>query len=171
MAFGKSKSEEMVYNEAPKTKNSCTLISSGTTISGEIVSSCDMCIEGEVKGNIEIDGRLIVASGGRVLSESLRCRNAEITGSLEGPVTVYEVLQIRSGGVVTGEIAVTELLIEQGGSFNGTCRKLKPEEMPGRGEAATTEATRPKPVQATASPKKPDAPVNGKSVDMGSLPV
>jgi cytoskeletal protein CcmA (bactofilin family) len=160
MAFGKSKTtEQPAGTPAPAGKTTRTLISNGSRISGKIVSSCDMCVEGEVKGVIEIDGRLIVAPGGQVFSESLSCRNAEISGSVEGPLTVYEVLKIRLGGVVKGDIAVADLLIEQGGSFDGTCRKLKGEELHPRKETGGAEHARPKPTadakseQAGASPK------------------
>lgn len=130
MAFQKPRTTapEPPRTAAAPAPNHRTLVSSGTKLSGKLDSSCDVCVEGEIEGAIRIDGRLVVAPGGRVVSESLCCRFAEIAGSVEGPLTVTETLQIRSGGVVTGDIAATELLIEQGGSFDGSCRKLKPEE-------------------------------------------
>jgi len=133
MAFQKSKTtattEPPVRTVVTPEQNHRTLVSIGTKISGQIDSSCDVCVEGEIEGTIRIDGRLIVTPDGRVVSESLCCRFAEIAGRVEGPLTVTETLQIRSGGMVTGDIAATELLIEQGGSFDGSCRKLKPEEV------------------------------------------
>jgi cytoskeletal protein CcmA (bactofilin family) len=128
-----------------------------------------MNVEGEVEGVIQIDGCLTVAPGGRVRSESLSCRDARIAGSVEGPLTVYQTLLIASGGAVAGDIAVGELLIEQGGSFDGTCRKLKAEELPSSRVAEPVEASKrhdpaPKPGQ------KPDTAESGKQTREISSP-
>ena len=63
-------------NKTSDTNNaSINLIGNGTTIIGDINSDGDVRIDGTLKGNISISGKLVVGSSGKI-EGSVICQNA-----------------------------------------------------------------------------------------------
>lgn len=124
-----SEVQQRVDSTIPNKRNDFSLVSHGCTANGKFISIGDILIEGSFNGTLDVGQDLIVASTGVIESESVVCRNAQISGVVNGPITVYETLKICQGGVITGDITVADLLVEQGGIFNGSCRRLSPQEI------------------------------------------
>jgi cytoskeletal protein CcmA (bactofilin family) len=98
------------------------LIGAGTTITGDIVSNGDIRINGVLNGNLTaIKGKLFVGETGKITGE-VNCKNADISGSIDGKVVVNELLSLRGSSSITGEISINKLSIEPGSKFNGSCR-------------------------------------------------
>ncbi len=96
------------------------LIGTGTTIDGNITSSGDIRIDGNLKGNLNTKGKVIVGDTGKVFGE-VHCKNFEIEGSLEGKIFVIELLSLRAKSKVLGDISTSKLAIEPGAVFTGKC--------------------------------------------------
>jgi cytoskeletal protein CcmA (bactofilin family) len=96
------------------------LIGTGTTIEGNISSSGDIRIDGNLKGNLRTKGKVILGDTGKVNGE-VYCKNFEIEGSLEGKIFVTELLSLRAKSKVFGDIATSKLAIEPGAYFTGKC--------------------------------------------------
>jgi cytoskeletal protein CcmA (bactofilin family) len=96
------------------------LIATGTRITGDIVSDGDIRIDGEVIGNLETKGRLVIGSSGRMEGE-LRCRSCEISGTHQGSLYISEMLSLKAMSKVTGDIFTGKLSIEPGAYFIGKC--------------------------------------------------
>ncbi|MFV0346890.1 MAG: polymer-forming cytoskeletal protein [Bacteroidales bacterium] len=95
-------------------------IGKGTKIVGDITSSGDFRIDGQVEGNLVIEGRLVVGQEGFVKGQ-VRCKSSEIYGTLEGKFFVTELLSIKSTGKIIGEVSTAKLAIEQGAMLDGKC--------------------------------------------------
>lgn len=132
----------------------CTLICKSTTIKGDIYSEIDVRIEGVLEGNIDTKGTLYVATGGRVVTESAVCCKADISGEISGILTARDILYIRPGGMVMGDIAVADMVVEQGGFFDGTSRKIKPVEQ----SASASGAAKPLPSGKNPLPEPQKVP-------------
>ena len=92
----------------------------GTSIEGEINSDGDMRIDGRLKGNINISGKLVIGENGKVEGE-VRCTNANVSGALEGKVQVVELLSLAASARVMGDVITGKLAVEPGAEFTGSC--------------------------------------------------
>jgi cytoskeletal protein CcmA (bactofilin family) len=96
------------------------LIAKGTRISGDIISDGDVRIDGEVLGNLDTKGRLVIGISGRLEGE-IRCKSCEIAGTQKGSLFITEMLSLKASSSVTGDILTGKLSIEPGAYFAGKC--------------------------------------------------
>lgn len=97
------------------------LLGKGTRITGDVVSEGDIRIDGELNGNLDCSGRVVIGITGRVTGE-VRCKNSEISGYQKGKLDVSEQLSLKSSSKVYGEISTGKLSIEPGAVFTGSCK-------------------------------------------------
>jgi cytoskeletal protein CcmA (bactofilin family) len=101
--------------------NSATLISSGTTLKGDLKSQNDLRIDGTIHGNVYSSAKIIVGPSGFV-EGNIEGANADITGKVTGNITVKELLQLRGESNVNGNISAIKLQIDPTAVFNGKCQ-------------------------------------------------
>ena len=112
------------------------IITAGTTIKGDIVATGDFRLDGMLEGNIQLNGKLVVGDTGTVKG-NIMCQNANIIGSVDGNLSVKELLSLHSTARITGDILINKLSIEPGAVFTGRCRML--DEVRAKQEAESSE--------------------------------
>ncbi|MEP6726160.1 MAG: polymer-forming cytoskeletal protein [Bacteroidota bacterium] len=117
MFKGKSKSE--FFAETSGT-NAASLISAGTTLTGDINSNADLRIDGNLVGNINSTAKVIIGANGTVKGD-INGQQADILGKVTGGVKVKELLQLKGSSVVQGNIQAGKLQVEPTATFNGEC--------------------------------------------------
>jgi len=120
MAFSKKKTETMAITQETPT-NSINSFANGTEITGEIKSSGDIRIDGKLKGNINIKGRLVIGNTG-VVDGEINCSNCDVSGKIVGKVNITELFTLKSTAIVEGEVTTKKLAIEPGAIFTVTCK-------------------------------------------------
>ncbi|HRF99963.1 MAG: polymer-forming cytoskeletal protein [Bacteroidia bacterium] len=100
--------------------SSINLIGNGTSIIGDINSNGDVRIDGNLKGNITISGKLVVGPSGSIEGNVI-CQNADISGEIHGKVTVTELLSLKASAKLLGDIVTGKISIEPNATFTGTC--------------------------------------------------
>ena len=101
------------------TVTSPAVLGKEVTILGEIHSREPLIIEGEVEGTIDVAGHLLtIASNGNVRA-SVKAKEIEVRGSLEGDIDGADKIYIRAGARVIGDIQAHGLVIEDGGFVKG----------------------------------------------------
>jgi cytoskeletal protein CcmA (bactofilin family) len=96
------------------------------TVSGEIRSREPLTIEGEVEGTIDVSGhRLTIAAGGKVRA-NVKARELDVLGSLEGNIGEADVVYIRNGARLLGDIHAHRIVIEDGGVMRGKVDLTRP---------------------------------------------
>ena len=106
------------YNE---TENpTINLISNGTDITGDIKSNGDIRIDGTLTGNLSTRGKVVIGPTGKIKGEVI-CKNSEVSGSIEGKISVSQLLNLKASSKITGDIATSRLAIEPGARFTGNC--------------------------------------------------
>lgn len=108
------------YNENEMTSNNINLIGQGTEITGDVLCSGDLRIDGILSGNITSKGKVVVGETGRIKGE-INCKNSDISGIIEGKITVAELLSLKATAKVMGDITTSKLAIEPGSKFTGYC--------------------------------------------------
>ena len=101
--------------------NTINLLSTGTTINGDITSNSDIRIDGILTGNLSTKGRLVIGESGKIKGE-ISCKNADISGVVEGSIVVAELLTLKATSVISGDIVIGKLAVEPGCKFNGSCK-------------------------------------------------
>lgn len=104
--FGESSSSDNNSDQPNK-------IISGTEITGDIISSTGILIDGEIMGNVSCSGYVKIGSSGKIKG-NLVCVNADIEGSLDGELTIEGLLILRSTARIKGDIETLKLSIEEG---------------------------------------------------------
>ena len=99
-----------------------TLIGVNTRIEGNITFCGGLRIDGEVFGNINCEegqqGTLVISEKARVEGE-VRVGHVVINGTLIGPVSASESLELLSAARVTGDVEYQKIEIQQGAVIEG----------------------------------------------------
>lgn len=99
--------------------NGLNSIVKGTSIEGTLKASSDIRVDGEIKGHLICESKVIIGPEGKITGDVI-CQNAVIEGTFEGNLTVKELLNIRETGNVSGDITTGNIIIQNGGKFNVT---------------------------------------------------
>jgi len=123
------------------------------------ISACErLVVEGTVEAELT-DCRTIEVADSGTFKGSAQVESAEISGRVEGSLTVRERLLIHSSGRVTGTVHYGRIEIEQGGEINGDVKSL--------GAAATAAPARP--LAAPGTPSAPSADDPGMAAAAASV--
>jgi cytoskeletal protein CcmA (bactofilin family) len=114
---------------------SINLISNGTEIIGDIKSTGDIRIDGFLTGNLNIKGKVVIGPTGKISGEVI-CKNSEVSGFIEGKITVEQLLSLKASSTILGDIDTSKLSIEPGAKFSGNCKMIDNEK---RGAASARE--------------------------------
>ena len=104
-------------------KSPINIITDGTIIKGDIVASGDFRLDGKLEGNIQLNGKLVVGDSG-VVNGNVLCQNANVIGTVNGNLSVKELLSLHATARVRGDILINKLSIEPGATFSGKCRMI-----------------------------------------------
>jgi cytoskeletal protein CcmA (bactofilin family) len=116
MFNSKSKSE----NSEENVPASASMIGAGTTLKGDITSNGDLRIDGTLKGNVIGSAKVIIGANG-VVEGDISGQQADIMGKVTGSIRMKELLQLKNGSVVEGNISAAKLQVEPAATFNGQC--------------------------------------------------
>jgi cytoskeletal protein CcmA (bactofilin family) len=101
------------------TTTSPAVLGKQVTILGEIRSREPLIIEGEVEGTIDVAGHLLTIAANGNVRASIKAKEIEVRGSLEGDIDGADKIYIRNGARVIGDIQAHGLVIEDGGFVKG----------------------------------------------------
>ena len=106
-------------------------IAVGVEIVGEIKANGNIRVDGKIKGNLELTGKLVMVETG-IIEGDVICKNASIAGKFDGKISVEETLVLQETACVHGDIITDKLVVENGAIFTGTCN------MDAKGQAAAS---------------------------------
>jgi len=122
-------------------------IGKSVVIKGEISSSEDLYVDGELRGSVQLrDHALTVGPNGKV-EANVTAREIVVHGSLNGNVQASEKIEIRKTGSLLGDLQTARIIIEDGAYFKGSIDILKPGQKPAEPAKASTSAKPPLPAQ------------------------
>jgi len=95
-------------------------LTAGSKIVGNITADSDFRIDGQIEGDLNCSGKVVIGEAGRVKG-TIVCQQAEILGLMEGKITCHQQLSLRVNGKINGDVHTKTLIVEPGALFNGTC--------------------------------------------------
>lgn len=110
--FGRSKSEDGLDVEVTN------IIGKGTTISGNIHTVGNIRIDGEVKGNIETQAKLVLRPDA-VIEGKITAFSAEVAGAVKGNLLIGELVTLKATARIQGDIHAQSSAVEPGAEIDG----------------------------------------------------
>lgn len=96
-------------------------------VKGEIHSREDLSIDGEMEGKLEIgQNRLTIGPNAKVRA-SIRAREVEIYGTVQGNVEASDRIILRKNSRLTGDLKMASVVIEDGAFFKGSIDITQPQ--------------------------------------------
>jgi cytoskeletal protein CcmA (bactofilin family) len=92
----------------------------GTIIKGDIISQADFRLDGELTGNFQTKGKIVIGPAGSVIGDII-CKNADIEGKFTGKIQVLEILNVKNKASIHGEVICGKLSVEPGADFSASC--------------------------------------------------
>jgi cytoskeletal protein CcmA (bactofilin family) len=92
----------------------------GTIIKGDIISQADFRLDGELTGNFQTKGKIVIGPAGSVIGDII-CKNADIEGKYKGKIQVLEILNVKNKASIHGEVICGKLSVEPGADFSASC--------------------------------------------------
>lgn len=110
-------------------ENGFNLIAYGTEITGDISTSGDLRIDGQILGNVSCTAKLVIGESGDIKG-NINCYSGEISGTVLGQIVAKEMLQLNRSASIKGDIEATRFIVEDGASINGRCTTSKSLSLP-----------------------------------------
>ncbi len=102
----------------------------GTKITGKLLFDGTTTIEGEVEGEVIVRGDLIIGEKGTIAGK-ITATFVLIRGKVTAEIQADKGIEIQPPGVLTGDIITQNLVIRDGGIFDGNC-SMKKEQKEGK---------------------------------------
>jgi cytoskeletal protein CcmA (bactofilin family) len=95
------------------------IIGRGTVVRGNLSGSGDVIVEGQVEGTVQLDDRLTIERGGRVLAD-VQLSDLVVHGQMSGDIAASDRVTISASAAVVGDIRAPRVVIEDGARFKGS---------------------------------------------------
>ncbi|HEU4865662.1 MAG TPA: polymer-forming cytoskeletal protein [Actinomycetota bacterium] len=95
-----------------------TIVGQGARLEGTVVSAGSLRIDGQVKGQINAEGDVLLSPQSQVEAD-IRAQNVVVAGRFKGAINVKGRAELARGGRVDGDITSKTLVVEEGGIFQG----------------------------------------------------
>lgn len=104
-----------------------TMIGGGSAFYGDLRVFGGMMIDGDVDGNIEISGNIIVAERARVRG-NITAKSAIISGIVIGDIRAPESIKLMSSSTVIGDVSTRKLHVADKVILHGHCISIADQE-------------------------------------------
>ncbi|MFN2327764.1 MAG: polymer-forming cytoskeletal protein [Chromatocurvus sp.] len=134
------------------------MIGAKVKVTGDIESSEDLLIEGEVNGTVKlVDNELVIGNSGRVQA-NIEAKTIRIEGEVQGDIVGQERVVITTTGNVQGNVSSPRVMLEDGGRFKGSIDMGGPAKGTAAGQQRPTAST-----PAQQQPKSADQAAASKA--------
>ncbi|HSM35639.1 MAG TPA: polymer-forming cytoskeletal protein [Longimicrobiales bacterium] len=94
-------------------------IGASLVIEGDLTSSEDTTIAGEVKGDIAVKEHKLMIAPGATIRGTIVARTVEVQGTVVGTITSDGRVEIGATGSVEGDITAPRLVLAEGATLHG----------------------------------------------------
>jgi cytoskeletal protein CcmA (bactofilin family) len=126
-----------------------TIVGQGAKLEGTVVSAGSLRIDGQVKGQINADGDVMLSPQSQVEAD-IHAQNVVVGGRFKGSIVVKGKAELARGGRVDGNITSKTLTVEEGAIFQG--QSIMDQQPPAQSSAGAPPVAQPQP-KAAASPE------------------
>jgi cytoskeletal protein CcmA (bactofilin family) len=95
-----------------------TVIGQGAKLDGTVVAAGSLRIDGQVKGQINAEGDVMLSSSSQVEAD-IRAQNVSVAGRFKGSIIAKGKAELARGGRVDGNVTCKTLVVEEGAILQG----------------------------------------------------
>lgn len=111
----------MLGKKEINTNNIDTLIGKNTKIQGTVEGIGAIRIDGEVIGDLIIQGNVVIGKEGKILG-NINCNNLLNSGTVKGNATCNEQFRLTNTGSHYGDVNVKTFIVDENAIFEGKCK-------------------------------------------------
>ena len=104
-----------------------TIIGKGSSITGNLRINGFVRLDGDINGNLETDGNIIIGDGARIKGD-VKAKAVIVGGIVVGNILAQESIKLLSNSAVLGDVISRKVQIEDKATFHGHCISIKDEE-------------------------------------------
>ena len=93
--------------------DSTSVLGSALRLRGRVAGRGSLAIEGEVLGDVSVDGAIWVASSASV-EGTVEAESLDVAGRVSGDISIRGLAQIRNGGSLSGTLRCARIAVEPG---------------------------------------------------------
>lgn len=101
-----------------------TIIGHGSAISGDIKVNGFVRVDGDIDGNLETDGNVIIGENARIRGD-VKAKSIIVGGIILGNIQAVESAKVLSEASVIGDIISHKVQIDDSAIFHGHCISIK----------------------------------------------
>ena len=105
-----------------------TIIGKGSSITGNLRINGFVRLDGDINGNLETDGNIIIGDGARIKGD-VKAKAVIVGGIVVGNILAQESIKLLSNSAVLGDVISRKVQIDDKATFNGRCISIKDEEL------------------------------------------
>jgi len=105
-------------------KRNVAAIGPSVTVRGDIASTEELFVDGNVNGKLECSDRLTIGPNGKVQA-GIKAREVVVLGTVTGNMEVEQKLMVRKGGCVVGDVKTAGLIVEDGAHIKGNIDMIR----------------------------------------------
>lgn len=98
-----------------------TLVGQNTKLEGVINASGTIRFDGELIGDLHINGNVIIGESGKIKG-NVSCDNIIISGNVEGNIFCKEQLRLTNTAHLYGNIEIKNFIVDESAVFEGSCK-------------------------------------------------
>ncbi len=99
-----------------------SILARGVRLTGTLETSGVVRVEGEVSGDLRVKGGQVLVAAGGVVEGDVEAALTVVAGEVRGHIVAEELVELKTGGAVHGDITTPRISVEDGGAVNGTLR-------------------------------------------------
>lgn len=131
--FGKDDGAGRATGRGAANEATLSIISAGTTVTGDIDCGGVLKVEGRIKGGVLRARQVMLAREGAIHGD-VTANEVVVGGVIDGGVTASERLELQTTAVVNGDIVTKSIVVMEGARINGAV-KMTELALVGRSEA------------------------------------
>ena len=104
-----------------------TIIGPGALITGNVSVSGFLRIDGDIDGNVQTQGRVIIGEAARVRG-NIRAASVSVGGIVQGDIIAPDYVVVLSSGMVIGSVLTKKLRVDDDVILHGFCSAIGDQE-------------------------------------------
>ena len=116
----KTVSKKVTNQTNTPTSSAVSVLIASTTIQGNLDTENDLRLEGTVKGEVTVNGKVVLGQSG-IIEGTLNAAEAVIHGKITGNLYINKLLQLASTAVIEGDITASQFSVQEGAVYRGKC--------------------------------------------------
>lgn len=105
--------------QGPDERRLASWIGKSVLIKGDVVSTGDLVIDGQVQGTIELGDHSLTIGPGASVTANLAAKTVTISGTVTGNVIGLTKVELKATGSVQGDITAPKLVMDDGATLSG----------------------------------------------------